>query len=305
MNKRIGLGMAVVVIALLAIASPVSASCPVDKSAATYDGTSLSYWHSTTSDPGTLTGQTWQIGAPGVWNNGNGGALDCNNVDQGTGSPGFLYFVGGDKIGLNLHMGTCGTGCPANGSTIAVAAYKKYGAGTDFLIATIAEGTNPNANFDYAVQGDHNLIVLPRPHVTSSSRAGTTVNLNIQVPGVSAGLYGPSAASGNGITGYNILSAQAATDPGRNASSYTLRTSLPASAGGPASGAVGVDCTNTSQDQWVVVQLQYEGGSFLANTVSQATRVNCNPALADPKEYKLIPKKQGAGSLNPPAPRSN
>lgn len=303
MNKRIGLGMAVV-IAVLAIAPSASASCNPDKSLGTY-GAGLVYWHSTTSDPGTLVGQTWQVGNPGGWNQGSG-ALDCNNVDQGSGSPGFLYFAGGDKIGVNLHMGTCGTGCPAplGGNTVAVSAQKSYAGGTDFLLATFAENPAGVLNYDFSTQGDHNLVSLPRPHVLSSSRAGTTVNLSVQVPAVSGGLYGPSAA--NSIIGYNILSAQASADPGRAASSYTQLATISAPGGvASASTPVGVNCSNTAQDQWIVTQLVFEAGSTPSRAVSQATRVNCNPALADPKNYKLIPKKQGAGSLNPQTPGSN
>jgi len=288
MTKKIILKLAVVASAALVVVPAASASCLPDKSASTY-GASLAYWHAASTAAGTLLGQTWQLGAPGVWNNG-AGATDCNGIDQGSGSPGFLYFAGSnDKIGLNLHMGTCGAGCPAGLSTVAVAAYKRSATGTELLVATIGETPAGVANFDFSTQGDHNLVPLPRPRVTTSSRAGNLVNVAVAVSPVSAGLYGPNA--GSAITGYNILSAQSATDPGRNAAAYSLRSSIPA-AGGAAgtSSSFSVDCTNTTQDQWVVTQINFENGGLPGNSVSAATRINCNPALADPK-FTIVPKK--------------
>lgn len=290
MMKKIVLGLAVTALVGVAFAPTASASCLPDKAASTY-GAGLAYWHGVTPVAGsTLSGQTWQLGAPGVWSTGN-----CNQVDQGSGSPGFLYFAG-ENIGLNLHLGTCGNGCPAGGSTLVIAAYKTSPAGTEFLVATIAETPAGVVNFDYSTQGDHNLVTLPRPRATSSSRAGSLVNVGIQIPAVSGGLYGPGAASA--ITGYNVLSAPSSTDPGRNAAAYTLRTTIPAAGGVAGTGTIQVDCTNPSTDQWVVTQIVFENGGVLGSAASQATRVNCNPALADPK-YKIIPKKGVPKNVNP------
>jgi hypothetical protein len=131
--------------------------------------------------------------------------------------------------------------------------------------------------------------------VVSSSRVGTLVNVSVQVPSIAGGLYGPNAASA--VTGYNILSAPSATNPGRNAAAYSLRTAVVAPGGTTGtSGTVPVDCTNVNADQWVVTQLTFEAGAVLSSSVSEPTRVNCNPALADPK-YKIIPKKTGPKTI--------
>jgi hypothetical protein len=292
MKKQIVLGLIATALVSVAFAPSASASCIPAKSAKTYNsGTgAFAYWHGVTPTAGTtMSGQTWQLGAPGVWSTGN-----CNTVDMGNPTPGFFYFAG-ENIGLNLDLGACGNGCPAPLATIAVAAYKSGPGGTEFLVATIAETPASAVNFDYATQGDHNMVTLPRPRVTTSSRAGTSVNLGISVPAVTGGLYGPNA--GSAITGFNILSAQGSSDPGRSASAYTLRGSIAATGGTAGTGAISVDCTNTAQDQWVVTQINFENGAVLGSAVSQPTRINCNPALADPK-YKIIPKK-GVKDINP------
>jgi hypothetical protein len=296
MTKKIVFGVAAVALATVVMAPAASAACASARSAKTYNsGTgAYSYWHAPSGDTGgTLVGQTWQLGAPGTWSTGN-----CNSVDVGSpGGAGFIYF-GAGGIGLNLDLAACGSGCPASGSTLAVVAQKKSGATTDFLVATVVETPGGAVNFDYSTQGNHEMIPMPRPRVTSSSRAGTTVNLNVQVPAISAGLYGPNAA--NAVTGFNILSASSATNPGRDAAAYTLRSAITSPGGNAATGAVSVDCTNPNADQWVVTQLVLEGGVG-SSAVSEATRVNCNPALADPK-YKIVPKrgtpKQGVGTSN-------
>jgi hypothetical protein len=290
MTKKIVLGLAVVALATVVTAPSVSAACIPAKSAKTYNsGTgAYTYWHSPDGDAagGTLVGQTWQLGASGTWSTG-----DC---------AGFLYFNSANAIGLDLNLGGCGSGCPATGSTLAVLAQKKAAdnRSTAFLLATVAETPGGAVNFDYSDKGALQMIQMPRPNVTSSSRVGSTVNLNVQVPAVSGGLYGPGAA--NAVTGYRVLSAQGATDPGRDAAAYSLRSTLTATAGGAATGTVALDCTNLA-DTWVVTQVVFDGGAVTSNAVSEARQVHCNPALADPK-YKIVPKrgtpKQGVGSSN-------
>lgn len=286
MTKKIVLGMAAVALAGAVMAPSANAACSSIRSASTYSNTGTSYWHSVSND-GTLVGQGWQLGSAGAWSTG-GGAVVCEN---------FLYFSSGG-INLNLDLASCGSGCPASGGTIAILAQHQPAgtAKTHFLVATVSETFATSVNFDYGGQGDHNLIEVPRPRVVSSSRAGSLVNVSVQIPSIAGGLYGPNAASA--VTGYNILSASSATNPGRNAAAYSLRTSV-AAPGGVAgtSGVVGVDCTTATSDQWVVTQLTFEGGAVLSSAVSEPTRVNCNPALADPK-YKIIPKKGGPKNVS-------
>lgn len=290
MMKKIVLGAALLAV-VAALAPAANAVCNPPKTAGTYNATPyfLAYWISPTGNTGTLVGQWWQTG---------------NSVGANTGNcTGFLYF-GTAGIGLNLDMGTCGTGCPANLSTLAVLAQKQTadGKGSEFLMATAAETPADSRNFDYGRQGNHNLIAIPPPRVTGSSRSGTNVNLNVTMDPIAAGLYG-TAAPGS-ASGYRILSKSSPGDPGRNASAYdaTPLGTFTTTAGAGASGAVVVDCSTTSQDRWVVTQLTFEGGTVFSNAVSGAVRVGCNPLLADP-HFKIIPKtpanKTNKPILNP------
>lgn len=287
MIKKIAFGAALLAV-VAGLAPSASASCLPAKSAGTYNTGALTYtyWHSPTGNTGTLIGQFWQVGNSTASNTGN-----CPTTFPGKGGLGTvgLYF-GGPGIGLSLDLGACGNGCVAN--TMGYLAQKKTSDGTqgEFLYATVAETPNGGLNFDYSVTpANPNLVVIPRPRVTGSSRAGTNVNLNITVDPVSAGVFG-SAAPGS-VTGYRILSKSSPGDPGRDASSYdtTPLASLAGPGGATASGAVVVDCSNTAQDRWVVTQLSFEGGLQFSNVVSGATRVGCNPLLADP-HFKIIPK---------------
>jgi hypothetical protein len=290
MMKKIVLGVVVAAIAVSMVPT-ASASCIPAKNASTYANGGQAYWHSSIpgSDSSTLVGQTWQLGAPGTWN-GAGGAVPCAD---------FLYFLPGNpNINLNLNLGGCGAGCPATGSTLAILAQNRGPVGTEFLLATVTEKLTGDTFYDYAEQGDHNMVSLGRPRVASSSRTGTTVNLNVQIPALSGGLYGPNAASA--VTGYRILSQSSATNPGRNAASFTTTLATVAAPGGAAvpSTPVTVDCSNIANDQWIVAQLTFENGAVFSNAVSEATQVKCNPALADPK-YKIVPKKGVPKNVNP------
>ncbi|HEX4825670.1 MAG TPA: hypothetical protein VFV19_15315 [Candidatus Polarisedimenticolaceae bacterium] len=288
MTKKIVLGLAIVAVAAL-VAMPASASCIPGKSAQSFNvqAGQYAYWTSTSTD-GNLLGLTWQLGAPGTWN-GNGGVVNCNTFS-------WMYFSPAGA-NVNLDLGSCGSGCPANGSTLAVLGQHQPAGSTktNFILATVVETPANTVNFDYSAQGNHNFVELSRPHVVSSSRAGSTVNLNLSLPSIAGGLYGPNAASA--VTGYVVRSVSASARPDRNAASYgTVLGTFPASGGVAASAAVGVDCSNIANDQWVVTQLSFEGGAVVSQVVSEPTQVKCNPALADPK-FKIVPKK--AGSLNP------
>jgi hypothetical protein len=288
MLKKIVLGVAVLGL-VIGLAPSASAACAVLKVMSTYNSSTgqYVYWPTTVGNTGTLTGQSWQLGAYASW----------NDRQQGT-SPacsGNLYFAAGgtaNSIGLQLLMNACGAGCPTPGATVAYLAQNKSnvpGGPTDFLLITSAE-TNNGLNWDLSLSGPHNLVPIPRPRVTSSSRAGNLVNLQVAMDPTSVGATGPGAA--NAITGYKVLARQAATDPGRSAAAYTQTLNTYTTSGGGSAAALpaSVDCTNQAQDYWLVTQIIVEGGAVGSDAVSQATRVGCNPALADPK-FKIIDKK--------------
>jgi hypothetical protein len=275
MTKKIVLGvMTIALVGFVAVPS-ASAACIPAKTAQTFSA-NTAYWLPATS-VGTLSGQAWQLGAPG-----NFASTGCVDI---------LSAVG-DNITLVLDLGSCGAGCPGplGANTLAVLAQNRSATGGEFLLATIAETPASAVNYDYSTQGDHTMIKIPRPRVLSSARVGNNVNLSVAVDSVAAGLFGPNAASA--ISGFNILTKSSATDPGSDASQYSLRSTVPSPGGAAVTQPISLDCTNP-QDQWIVTQIQFENGTVLGNTTSGATRVRCDPALAAPKtpsKVKVAPK---------------
>ena len=302
MTKKFVFGAAVVALAALVLAPAASATCGSIRSASTYNsGTrAYTYWHAPSGDTtGTLVSGVWQAGAPAAFDP-NSGLVPC------TGPLAPLYF-GSGGIGVNLHMESCGNGCPAPNSRLAILAQKKDPTGVvDFLVATVdesASGSGNVVNFDYSTQGAHQLIRLPQPSVIASGpKVGNTLPVHISLASVAGGFYGPNAAAT--LTGYQIVYKLAAASPGTDASLFTPAPGgAIAAAGGIAVGdtLLQLDCTDPSntKDAWIATQLSFEGGAILSPAVSQPKRVHCVGSLADPK-YKTVPRK-----ISGPAPTSH
>lgn len=280
MIKRIVFGAALA-LAIVGISAPdASAFCNPPKFVASFNSVSGEYTY-------------WQVN-----DNTNSAALATkfinNNQDVG-GTCQFLYWaVSPGQVGLSGDFGqACALGTPCPSGTLSLIGQ----AGDSFFGATITEGTGA-LGYDFAPVGGPGHVKetgsAPRPRVTSSSRSGSSVIVSIGIDAVSSN-PGFDAATAATITGYNILSAAATTDPGRSAVAYQPLANAPASGGGPGSVAsASVDCTNTALDRWVVTQIVTTGGPF--HSVSAATQIKCNPALADPKYKKVpAPKKANPG----------
>jgi len=295
MTKKIVFGAALALLIVGLAAPSALATCGGSKSAGTYNSQTGAYpfWHTTLTLTDTvgvnLVAKVWQVG-------GNDVTGTCNVRNNPNGNAGILYFAGPGQIGMNVDFSSeCvggGTLCP--GGTLAVLATVTRGNKTEFLATQTPETPAGALTFDFSSYGDHNMVSLPRPRVASSSRAGSQINIGVNLDAVAAGLY---EGTGPLITGYNILSKLAPTDPGRNASAYDAvpLANAAASGGGPSSSATAVDCTGNLNSRWVVTQLVTANGP--SPTVSEATRVSCDPALAEPPgKYKIVPKKNVVNS---------
>jgi len=288
MTKKIVFGVAVAAFAMIVMAPSASASCSGNRTANTYTGAGTSYWQIPAGDDrGTLVGQAWQLGNPATFNS-SAGANPC---------IGMLYFSGG---GLNFgaDFGTCGAGCPASGSTLAVAATHTLPNGASaLLIATVVETVGGASNFDFSTQGPKNLVRLPAPNIVNSGpRSGNLMPLTVSVPQFLTdgnGLSGPGAATA--ITGYKVVAALAATEPSRDAALYNAPVTggnLAALGGAAVTNApVQLDCgAAAGVDGWVALQINFENGGVLHSAVSKPTRVRCQGAMANPK-FKPVQKK--------------
>jgi len=289
MTKKIVFGAALALLIVGLAAPSALATCGGSKSAGTYNSQTGLYpfWHTTLTlvdtDGVNLVAKVWQPG-------GNDVTGTCNTRNSPDGNAGILYFANPGQIGMNVDFSDAcvggGTLCP--GGTLAVLATVTRGNKTEFLATQTPETPAGGLTFDFSSYGDHEMFALPRPRVTGSSRAGSLININVALDAVNAALY---EGTGPLFTGYNILSKLNPTDPGRLASAYDVvpLATAAASGGGPATSAPAVDCTGNLNSRWVVTQLVTANGP--SPTVSEATRVSCDPSLADPK-YKIVPKKK-------------
>jgi len=274
MTKKFLFGAASALVVAGFATSNVSALCNPPKYASTFNpGTyAFTYFTTTIDNPTTLVGRVW---SPVGDHTGT-----CN-----TDAP-FLYF-GADphNIGLALDTGiACIVGCP--GGSLSLQVTVGNAAGSESLVTMSPETPTGALNFDFSTRG--HAMANSRPRVTTSSRATNIVSVNVTVdpPAVFDG------ASAD-ITGINILSAAGTSDPGRNAASYTSKGVVPAVGGAT---PLTFDCSTAGagNDNWIVTQLVTATGG--ANpTVSGATRVKCNSALANPN-YKVVPKKSMGAS---------
>lgn len=279
-NKMRLLGILGVAALVIAIATPVSANCIPGKTAGTNNSVDYvyAYWVAPggSTVAGAIKGKFWQLGNAAI----NNGALQ-NFV---------YYFPGAPGLSMYADMGAAEVaGCPGGTLVTVAETTSTDGSNALFLVDTILEQPADRLNFPYYQQGNHNMVPIPRPRVTSSSRAGSTVNVQFAVDGVMPGAYGPSAAAA--IVGLQLVSGSGTADPGRGGAFATLQT-LPAT-GGTFSQAI--DCTNTGADQFLGVKVLFADG-IVSQYAGATTRINCNPSLADPK-YKIVPKK-GAPKTN-------
>ena len=293
MTKRIVLGAAFALVIVGLTAPSASAFCANSTTASTYNPVSYAYtfWHTSLTGPGrTLVGKLWTPGGQDV--------TGTCNVQTPTSNP-FLYF-GADpqNVGFSIDFangcvgGTPGSPCP--GAQLAVMATVSQGNKTEFLTTQVNQGSS-GVNYDFSglTSPPHNMVAIPRPRITSSSRVGSSVNAQVTIDPASLGAYDGSAGL---ITGYNILSKLSGTDPGRNASGYDAGPNVTAAGGGTASTGITVDCTGGSPSlnrRWVVTQLVTANGP--SPTVSEATLVSCDGSLAEPPgKYKIVPKPKAA-----------
>jgi hypothetical protein len=268
------LGVAAVVIAVV---TPASANCIPAKLASTFNEQGYVYID---MGPGVTNNQVaggwWAAGSP-TNNNGTYGANEWLFVDLG------------GKLSMQANLGDARVnGCPAGKLVVRLSTTT---ANPRFLTLTAVEGAAGSTSaFDFQFGRPTASIIpsapLPRPHVVTSGRAGGVVNLNLSLDSTAAGNQGDSAGA---VTGYDIVRA-AGSDPGRGAAGWTFVQTVGAAGGGAVpSVPLTADCSNPSQDQFFATRLNFADGQK-SDTVSDAFRVNCNPALAEPR-FNVVPKK--------------
>lgn len=265
MIRILGL-VAVVATALVLTVPTADASCPLPTVVSTF-GTG---GYSILVPPAGTTASNW-FGK--FWQTGNFSAANSGTT-QMVGNPGGVgfikfapapyntWYISGDLSQQGI------VGCPAGQLTFLL--QTNTGGTSKFYVRSAA--ANTSGNFDLSVGGDLTLVALPRPRVASSSRVGGTVNLNLNVEGAGSGVSGLPVN-----IGYQIVSAASPTDPGRDATQFAGSTAI--TPGTPTPFAA--DCSVTASDRWVSTRLVIDGVPI--DLVSDPTRVECDPTMADPK----------------------
>ena len=260
MTRILGVTAAVAVVALAA--STASANCLPNKTLTSWGGNGYFYINLPAgNDNNTVVGRFWQKGGRALANEGT--FDDTQWLRQYTGN-GKWYILG--------ELGTAGVfGCPTGPLIVTVDT-----AGGQNL--TIELDETP-AGFAYDLSRfntDFTFGQKPRPQVQTSLRTGTSIGGNLVVQAQTGGLYTLGAAVA-AVPTYRLVTAVAASDPGGAAQFYTPGVDVVAGTPSP----FNADCTNPAVDVWIAVQTIVDG--VPSDTVSPRTRIECDPALADPK----------------------
>jgi hypothetical protein len=270
------LGVAAVIVAM---STPASAVCSPPKSMSSFTSNLANYVY---IDFGSEVTSDAQV---------TGFFYDQGTANSGTLPAADYMFVDiSGKLSISGNLGDARVvGCPAGKLVLRLQAQTP--GGIRFLTLTAQEGiSNPTgANFDFSFGHPSNSsftgALIPRPRVTQASRVGTVVTVNANFDATSSA--NPSNDSAAAVTGYELLRATGA-DPGRDPAGWAVVQTVAAPNGAAATASFTADCSNPSQDQFFASRALF--GTQKSDLVSESTRVNCNPSLAEPR-FNVVPKK--------------
>lgn len=150
---------------------------------------------------------------------------------------------------------------------------------------------------------------VPLPRFNSSSRNGTTIELNMTVADDGGASYVKDGCA-CGPTGYKVLQqvvlSGAQPPSNRDLSGWTEAVVVGGGAQGvtPIGGNVNVvaDCSDTGSDVYLATQMFFDSGFTTSIVSANSARVECDPNLADPNGTKPI-RPNGPRTDRPTNPR--
>jgi hypothetical protein len=309
LKARYLVSIAAVAVAVIALAPAASANCGVAKGFGQFSAPNYSYTFMPTTSNNTSTtiiGKFWEVGSSSTDSSGAG----CDDSYWFRPCPA-TYSCGGNPTGKTRYilgfMGGAGcnvVGCPGGGDLNTLIQDTATDGKTFFALARVSEINGPLIAYDYTRVGANiTLVQMARPTVTSSSRAGTTINLNMTLNPVQTGFYGLSGQTAQGpgnISGYRLYTFTGTADPGRARGSYVQdATQRPYTGAAVTVTNFPVNCSNTAQDVFVALGLEFDGGAVQSDYVSQSFRVECDPTIADPKNFRTLDKPAGVKTAPP------
>lgn len=241
-----------------------------------------------------LKGRFWQAGNRAGANEGSA-CPEATYLTAGTAGGVTIFGLSGGDI---LGTGPCdNAGCVAGNQVILIQTLSNDGSKAYYAVGKVSENAD---GFDYSRGGvDWQVVEVPRPRVTSSSRGGSTVTVNLSFD-PPAGAHGEADAYTRSsiLTGYQVVRFEGSADPGRLPAAWTpLGAVIPVTETGATLGGLGAVCGGTTDDVFLAMRPVFDGGQFSGDYVGASTRIECDPAVADPR-FKMIDRtKSGRGSI--------
>jgi len=312
MNRRslIVLG-AVAAVAFVGAVADVQAACNPARTFYTLDQSSGNYRYlifpaeaDKVIGGGSLIGRLWQPGDRAGHNeggpNGTGGSSavcpESAYILDGAGLPsgnhGILGALGGNIIGADC----LNIGCPPSGMVLLI---QTKSSADDKAYYAVGRTDQNAGTYNFAATTNWPVTEMPRPRVTSSSRGPATVvtiGAQFDAPNGARGETGYAAPVI--LSGYQIVKFEGGADPGRAQGLWTpVGSPLAVQANGASVGGVAITCASTATDAYVATRLIFDNGQYSSDYVSASTRVECDPAVADPR-FKMIDRsKSGRGEI--------
>jgi len=162
-------------------------------------------------------------------------------------------------------------------------------------------------------------VPFPTAHVASSGRNGMNIEVTINYADVAPNFHGvtgtcsgslPNTCTNNpvladdAIVSYELMLATGMAEPGRLRTGWTQVASIPYPGAGVPGVFQSVACPDTLNDAFIAVGMTFEGGAgpdVTSTLVGAATRLECDPQLADPqvpanpKKLKSVTPQRTAG----------
>jgi hypothetical protein len=141
-------------------------------------------------------------------------------------------------------------------------------------------------------------VPVPRPRPLASSRVpGGSVNIHWSFDAVAAG--NPNGDPAGALSAYELVRA-IGSDPGRDPAAWTVVASVPSDGSGPVTLDAAATCGLPQQEEFYATRLAFKDNEK-SLIVSLPTRINCNPALAEP-HFNVIPKRPAGPAKKPATP---
>ena len=239
------------------------------------------------------------------WEPGNRAA-----VNEGDGCPqeAYMFQLDPDHItifgasGGNVLGSMCDNlGCPTDALIMLVQTLSEDGMQAYYAVGKVAEDVG---EFRYNRGGtDWQLTEIPRPRVQSSSRTTTSQMINVCIdPPMGAHGEADGFTRNSIVTGYQIVRAEGASDPGRDPVRWTnVGSPVPVNEDTCSSVAIQSAFCVPDDDVFFAVRPIFDDGEFMADYVGASTRVECSPTLAEPRFGTIERTKTGRGvpRMNP------